>query len=261
MNIDVETIEPTPRLRNRVQLMQACMYGGRFFYSFAAGMNLLLLLIGFAPFFLHRQGEGGRTIHPIMLDIDFVHGLSITAWYLLLLVQTLLVPLNRRRLHMKLGWLSVALVPLVAISSVITALRSVREMPDMVRFAMPYPHFLFVMLTNAGVFLVCAIVGILLRKRPSVHRVLMLTASLSLLGGATSRIFWLDEVFGGDTRSGYFGPVFAWGAALTILGSLRLRTLDRWLAAGYGLIVVSNLAAAAAAPTNFWRHWAGVLTK
>lgn len=261
MNIGIETIALASRLRKRAEFMRAFMYGERFFYSFAAGINLLLLLIGFAPYILHHQGEGGRAIHPVMLGIDFVHFLSITAWYLLLLVQALLVSLDKRRLHMSLGWLSAALVPLVAISSVVTALRSVREMPDMVRFEMPYPHFLLVMLTEAGVFVVCAIAGILLRKRPSVHRVLMLTASLSLLGGATSRIPWLNDIFGGYTQSGFFGPIFAWGAVLTILGSLRLGTLDRRLAAGYGLIVVSESAAATASLTDYWAHWAEVLVK
>ena len=257
----METVEPGTRLDNRAKPRRVRLSDGRFFYAFAAAINLLLLLIGFAPYFLHRLGEGGRILHPVMLGLDFAHGLSITTWYILLLAQALLVPLSWRRLHMKLGWLSVALVPLVTISSVMTALRSVREMPDMVRFAMPYPQFLLVMLTNVGVFLACAVAGIALRRRPTVHRVLMLTASLSLLGGATSRIFWLDDIFGGDTRSGYFGPVIAWGAVLTILGSLRRGALDRRLAAGYALIVISNLAAATVAGTDSWGHWAQVLTR
>ena len=255
----METIAPASRARKRAELVRAYIHGERFFYSFAAAINLLLLLIGFAPYFLHHRGEGGRTIHPVMEDIDFIHGLSVTAWYSLLLVQALLVSWHKRRLHMRLGWLSVALVPLVTLSTVITALRSVREMPDMVRFEMPYPNFLLLMLTDVAVFSVCATAGILLRKRPGVHRVLMLTASLSLLGGATSRIPWLDDVFGGYTRSGYFGPVWAWGAVLTILASLRLGALDRRLAVGVGLFVMSELAAALALGTDTWAHWAAVL--
>lgn len=230
-----------------------------FFYPTAAGGNLLLLFLGFAPFLLHLQGEGGRIIHPGMLVFDIVHGMSILAWYVLSLAQALLVATNNRRLHTRLGWASLALIPLVAISSVITALHSVGEMPDLVFFRIPYPHFLLLMLTQVSVFLACSISGVLLRKRPSVHRVLMLTSSLSLLLGATSRIAWLNDIFGGYTPAGYFGPVFAWGALLVILGSIRLGKLDRRLAAGYALIVITNLTAYAVATTSLWEHAARAL--
>lgn len=233
--------------------------GELFFYSAAAGVNLLLLFVGFAPFLLHLQGEGGRIIHPGMVSFDVVHGMSVLAWYVLSLVQALLVASNNRRLHMKLGWISVALIPLVAISSVITALRSVGEMPGLIFFRIPYPHFLLLMLTQVSVFLVCSICGVLLRKRPSVHRVLMLTSSLSLLLGATSRIPWLNDIFGGYVQAGYFGPVFAWGALLVVLGSIRLGALDRRLAAGYGLVVFTNMIAYAISGSAFWEHWASVL--
>ena len=259
MSVGTQTMAPVPGTRKRVPRVRAYIRGDRFFYSFAATINLLLLFTGFSPYFLHHRGEGGRTIHPVMEDIDFIHGMAVTAWYSLVLVQALLVSSGNRRLHMRLGWLSVALVPLVAISTVMVALHSVREMPDMVRFEMPYPHFLLVMLTDVAVFSVCAVAGILVRKRPKAHRVLMLTASLSLLGGATSRIPWLDDVFGGYTRSGYFGPVWAWGALLTILASLRLGALDRRLAIGVGLFVMSELTAAFALGTDTWAHWSRVL--
>lgn len=222
-------------------------------------MNLLLLSAGFAPFLLHGQGEGGRIIHPGMAVFDFVHGMGIVAWYLLFLAQALLVSSDNRRLHMKLGWLSVVLVPFVAASSVITALHSVREMPSLIFFEMPYPHFLLLMLTQVGMFLGCSIAGITFRKRPSMHRALMLTSSLSLLLGATSRIPWLNDIFGGYTPSGYMGPVFAWGALLVVLGSFRLGKLDRWLATGYGLIVISNLVAFVVGGTDSWKNFATAL--
>jgi hypothetical protein len=231
----------------------------RFFYSSAAGVNLLLLFIGFAPFFLHLQGESGRTIHPRMLIFDVVHGMSILAWYVLSLIQALLVASNNRRLHTKLGWASVALIPLVAVSSVMTALRSVGTIPELNFFQIPFPHFLLLMLTQVSVFLVCSISGVLLRKRPAVHRVLMLTSSLSLLLGATSRIAWLNDIFGGYVPAGYFGPVFVWGALLTILASIRLGKLDHRFAAGYALILITNMVAYAVSATSFWERCATAL--
>ena len=259
MNIEVET-NAAP-VSGQARPVRADMRAGHLFYSFAAAVNLVVLFIGFSPFILRGLGEGNRIISPNMWAIDFAHGLSITAWYLLLLVQALLMPFGRRRLHTKLGWVSVALVPIVATLSVITALHSVRELPDMVLFQIPYPHLLLVMLMQVGVFVVCATAGILLRKHPGIHRALLLTASVSLLGGATSRIPWLNDLFGGYVPSGYFGPIFMWAAILTILGSLRVGRLDRPLAAGCGLIVISNLVAAAWALTDSWAHWARVLLR
>lgn len=244
MNAGVET--KVPSLPAPADLGTRARWATRLpglFYPFAAAVNLLLLFIGFSAFFLHGRGEANRIISPSMMALDFVHGVSITAWYVLLLVQAILVRSGARRLHMNLGWISVALVPLVTTFCVLTALHSVREMPDRIVFQLPPLQFLRLMLTQAAVFSLCATAAILLRKRSHLHGPLMLMASVSVLGGATSRIPWLNDVFGGYVPSGYFGPVFAWGAILTMLGSLRRGRLDRPLAAGYILIVISNLIA------------------
>ena len=61
---------------------------------------------------------------------------------------------------------------------------------------------------TVSVFVGCSVAGVLMRKRPQVHRVLMLTASVSLLLGATSRIPWLNDLFGGYVPAGYFGDEY-----------------------------------------------------
>jgi hypothetical protein len=194
-----------------------------------------------------------------MFALDAVHGTIVVAWFVLLLVQSLLVSSGNRRLHRKLGWLSVALVPLVAISSVMVALRSVQLAQHLVVFQMPNPNFLMVMLGHIAGFFGCAVAGIVLRKRPAAHRVLMLVATVCLLPGATARISWLNDCFGGYDPTGYFGPVFAWGALLVIVGSFLRGALDRRMVAGWCFIVSSNLVAFAISSTDGWRHWSAIL--
>jgi hypothetical protein len=67
---------------------------------------------------------------------------------------------------------------------------------------------------------------------------------------------WLNALFGGDTLAGFFGPIFALGAGLVLVNSLRCRKFDRPLAIGYGATVVTYLLAAFVGSTDAWRHLA-----
>ncbi len=233
----------------------------RIFYSITAALILLIMFAGFREFFTSGHGDGGRIIAPGIMPTVIVHGMAITAWYVLSLVQSLLISVKNRKLHMKLGWSSVMLVPVVAVSGVLVAIRSVQGTPGFVFFGMKYEDFLLLMLVEIAVFTLCVLAGILTRKRPEIHRSMMLTASLSLLLGATARMPWLNAPFGGNTPAGFFGPVFALGAVLLLVNSVRLRAFDRWLAAGYGVMVVSYGLAFYLGPTDAWRHLASGLLK
>lgn len=230
----------------------------RVFYTTTAALILMIMFVGFREFFTTGHGDGGRIINPKILPTVIVHGLSITAWYVLVLVQSLLIALKNRRLHMKLGWCSIALVPVIAVSGVLVALRSARGAPvDFVFFGMPYrSDFVLVMLTEMVVFSLCVTVGLLYRKRSDVHRAMMLSASLSLLLGATARMPWLHPLFGGETRAGFFGPIFVFGAGLVLVNSLRCRAFDRWLAAGFGGTVVVYLLAMQLGASTAWHQMA-----
>jgi len=230
----------------------------RLFYSTTSALILVILFVGFREFFTTGHGDGGRIINPQILPTVIVHGLSITAWYILVLVQSLLITLKNRRLHMKLGWVSVALVPVIAVSGVLVALRSARGAPaDFVFFGMPYrSDFVLIMLTEMVVFTLCVAAGLAYRKRPDIHRAMMLSASLSLLLGATARMPWVNALFGGQTRAGFFGPIFVFGAALVLVNSIRCRAFDRWLAVGFGGTVVLYLVAMLAGATPAWHQLA-----
>src|SRR5688572_18691285 len=74
----------------------------RLFYSIASIALLALTFIGFRFFYLHMQAFPGRPLTPPIRTLVIAHGVSMTVWMLLAVVQPLLVAANRKRVHMAL---------------------------------------------------------------------------------------------------------------------------------------------------------------
>ena len=85
---------------------------------------------------------------------------------------------------------------------------------------------------------------------------MMLLASLSILAGATVRMPVLFPVFGKDGWVGIFGPIFTLGAVFLLVRSFLGRAFDRWLAAGYAVMVMTYVAACKFAVSNGWSYLA-----
>ena len=237
------------------------MKADRYFYSSAAAVLLLLMLIGFHPFYTHGTGVAGRRIDPSILPLVTVHGLAIAAWFVLFLVQSLLISVRNRRLHMRLGWSAVAIGLTIACTGSMVAIRSVQISPPILFFGMPYARFLLVMLTEIALFTFFLAAGILLRKRPEIHRPMMLLAGLTILAGATVRIPALYTLFGKTGWIGLFGAVFCLGAVLVIVRSALKRRWDKWFVAGYAFWVFAYIASTNLALTDAWSHLAAEILK
>lgn len=239
------------------------MESDRAFYSTAAALNLIIMMVGFSSFYTTGNGEGGRIIARAIYPVVLVHGMSVTAWYLLSLTQSLLIAGKNRRFHMKLGWSAAVLLPVVAISGVLVAVRSAQRSGGFVFFGMNYRQgFLLVMLVEIAVFTGLVLAGLALRKRPEIHRAMMLSASLSLLLGATTRIPALVALFGGhDSRVAFFGPVFVLAAILVLVRSVLIRSFDRWLAVACASMMIAYLAAEQLSRTDAWLQLADRLLK
>jgi hypothetical protein len=224
----------------------------RYFYSITGIVMLMVTFLGFQPFYFGGKGMGGRTISPQLLPLVLVHGAAMTAWMILFLIQSLLIPTRNRRLHMKLGWGAIAVAAVVTISGFMVAVQSVRPVPDVPFWGMAYRQFLLVMLAEVTLFTFFVLAGVLSRKRPEIHRAMMLLASLSILAGATVRMPILFPIFGEGGWVGIFGPIFTLGAVFLLVRSLLSRTFDRWLAAGYVAMVVLYVAASKFAVSDAW---------
>jgi hypothetical protein len=228
----------------------------RFFYTGAAGVFLALMIVAFHPFFLRGTHFDGSPIDPSIFWIVAVHGISITAWFVLFLAQSLLIAVRNRRVHMTLGWSAIVIGIVIAGSGTLVAIRSVQLTPGFVFFNMEYPRFLLAMFTEMAMFTAFLTTGIVTRKKPRAHRPMMLLTGLTILPGATARIPMLYPVFGHSGWIGLFGPVFCMGAILLLIRLAMTRKVDPWFAEGYAIWVVGYIAATNLSLTETWSRMA-----
>ena len=238
------------------------MKSDRFFYSAAGAVFLLMMVVGFHPFITSGSGLAGRKIDPVVFPLVLVHGLAIAAWYVLFFIQSLLITVRNRRIHMKLGWSVIVIALTIACTGSLVAIRSVQITPAAFHFfGMEYSRFLLVMLTEIALYTFFVAAGVLVRKQPKIHRAMMLLASLTLLAGATARMPFLYPFFGETGWVGLFGPVFCLGATLLLVRFTMTRTLDRGFAAGYAFWVIAFIVSEKLSLTNTWSRWAGTILK
>ncbi len=232
------------------------------FYSAAGAVFLVAMLVGFRSFVSSGTGVAGRMIDPVIFRLDLVHGLAIASWFVLFFIQSLLIGTRNRRLHFKLGWSVIAVALAIAITGPWVAFRSVQiTPPEFHFFGMLYSRFLLVMFTEIALYSAFVTIGILTRKKPQIHRSAMLLAGLCLLAGATSRMPFLDPVFGATGWIGLFGPVFCLGALLLLIRCVLTRSFDRWFAMGYAVWVILFIASEKLALTETWSAMAGWILK
>jgi hypothetical protein len=232
------------------------MQPDRYFFSISAIIILSIAFVGFWPFYFAGEGLRGRKISAQLFPLVLVHGTAMTAWVILFLVQSLLISTRNRKLHMKLGWSAIAVAAVIAITGSMVAVQSVRPAPKIPFWGMEYRQFLLIMLAEIALFTIFVLAGILTRKRPEIHRAMMLLASLSILAGATVRIPILFPFFGESGWVGIFGPIFCLGATFLIIRSLLKRAADRWFAAGYAAMLAFYGAAAEFAVSDTWSQLA-----
>lgn len=156
----------------------------RFFVGVALTM-LVVIALGFGRSFYARPLYVDRPLAAYLV----VHGITMTAWYLLFLVQTVLVSAARTHLHRKLGYAGLALAAAVVATGVVVNLnlvprqqalggvRSPAELEFLLRFALDS-------ISSLGAFAIVIGTAIAFRRRPGVHRRLMFWAFVWTLGPA-----------------------------------------------------------------------------
>ena len=233
----------------------------RLFYTAVGAMFLVLTVIGFQRYIFGGKHADGTAIDPTILAIVVAHSTAIFAWFVLFFVQSLLISTRNRGLHMKLGWSVLLIASTIAVTGPLVATRSVRLAPDFVIFDWPGRPFLLVMYSEIALYVVFVAIGVLNRKRPRIHRPMMLMASLSIISGATGRIPLVASIFGSHHWTGIFGPVVALGAILLLVRWAMTRSFEREFAIGFASLVAVSVAAAGLAETNAWVNLAGVILK
>jgi hypothetical protein len=233
----------------------------RLFYTAAGAIFLLLTVIGFRHYIFGGKHDDGTPIDPSNLTTVIVHSSSIFAWYVMFLVQSLLISTHNRRLHMKLGCSVLVIASMIGLTGPLVAIRWTHLNPNTVVFDWTSLQFLLIMYAAIAMYVVFVTIGVLNRKRPRIHRPMMLLACLSMLTAATTRVPLINSVFGSHTWTGLYGPVVSLGALLVLMRLAITRRIDRELAVAYGAFVVLTVAVSRLAVTNVWVNLAGMILK
>jgi len=235
----------------------------RLFYSGAALLLLVLMLLGFQQFYLHGRAFPNRELTPPIRTLLILHGIGMTSWMLLFLVQPLLIVSGNRRVHMMLGRAGAVLAACIVFLGLLVGIEAARvNPPDMKLWGLVPRQFMAVPVISILMFAGFAFAGIWNRRRPEVHRPMMLLAVLAVITAAIDRIDAIQSLYRGTLWGTIFGPFFSMlvvGLVLLFLKRLLTRSWDRWFAMGYAGLVIASALIMQVATTSAWDHVARLL--
>ncbi len=233
---------------------------------FFAGMALAAFAVVFTGFSssyylwpitratLYPAGQPISSSLPLVVHL---HAVLFSAWVLLLVTQVSLVVTGRVAVHRRLGGLAAGLIPLMVVTGLVTAVRGAR---DGWNPGGPYPDalsFMFVGVADITVFAGLAGAGLAWRRRPDLHKRLMLLATLGgLMWPAITRM---------PILSGRFVPMFALLSTLVLAPAVRdlwhgART--RWVTLLVGLGILATFPLRVVIGTSApWRAFATWLVR
>ena len=217
-------------------------------YTWAAIVAILTVLAGFAPTY-YLKGAFGT---PDLSAFKHVHGLVMTAWFALFLVQVRLVATGRILDHRKLGVAGALLAVLVV--GVGTGLGIAAARAGSAPAGLPPLVFLVLPLGEMFVFAVLVTAAIALRKRSAWHKRLMLLASLALLAPAMARLPFEFVATGGPLV--FFALVDAIILACIAFDTVKNRRLHPAFIAGFIFVIVGQFGRLALSQTPQWMTFA-----
>ncbi|MCA1621677.1 MAG: hypothetical protein LC795_20875 [Acidobacteria bacterium] len=225
----------------------------RLFYTGMAVAAVATVFAGFARTYYLRPyfaaGSLGALLH--------LHGVVFTSWLALLLAQTLLVAANRTRLHRRLGVAGGVLAALMVVVGCVTAV--VRAKIIGVPPGAPDPLvFLTVPLGDMLVFAILVGAGFYHRRRPDVHKRLMLLATIAILPAATARLPFAFIQQAGPLA--FFGLADLFIVICLVYDLVSRRRPHRATVWGGLLIVVSHPLRFVVGSTRAWLWFATWLT-
>lgn len=229
-------------------------------YLLAAIIFPLIVLAGFARTY-YLKGAFATPALPSL--IVHVHGIIMTAWVVLFIVQVTLVARRRTKLHQQLGIAGAGLAVLVFVFGIVTALYAAARFvnnPSLLPAADPPPlPFLIIPLGDMVIFAILISTALYYRQRLDIHKRLMLLAAINLLTPAIARIPLEFIVKGGPLA--FFGLTDLVLIGFVAFDTIRHRRLHpAFLWGGLFLILMQPLRIILA-PTNAWISFAAALVR
>ena len=156
----------------------------RFFFGFMAILLCVVVFIGFSPTYF----RAGLIHAPLASPILHVHGAVFTLWMLLFLTQSALISARRVAWHRTLGTIAFCLPPIMVTLGTIAGIDALHRgvhigpLDPATSFAIP----------AIGIVLFTVLIwrSWATRRRPDVHKRLILLATMSLCEAAFGRFPW-----------------------------------------------------------------------
>jgi len=222
----------------------------RFYVGVAAFMTLMVL-VGFWPSYFGQFLRSGLPDRPWVIHL---HGLIFVGWMVLLVAQVILVAGGRTQAHRRVGtfgiaygFLVLAMGLVVSIAAPVLHFRAGEQTLDAAA------GFVIIPLGDMVLFAGFLIAAVIYRRRPEIHKRLMLLATNALLFAAAGRlsnfislpaatVLWLSPVLLGmlydKWAHGKVHRIYLFGLVILMVGFTRifLTQSEAWLPIGRRLI-------------------------
>jgi hypothetical protein len=215
-----------------------------FFFLFMVTLILVTVIIGFGQsYFLP-----GMILAKLPNALVHVHAAIFVSWILLLIVQTVLVSVDRVRWHMQLGILGLVLAPLMVIAGTWAILDSIhrRGVPRVPQGAMLAGDLL-----ELAFFSIFVTWGLLKRRDKAAHKRLMLFSTIAILGPAINR--WPFTFMASAPAQGAF--FLAFPALIVIFDLITLKKIHRSTLSGTLLILLMVAAMRLVPSLDVWEQF------
>jgi len=172
----------------------------KFFMGLAVAM-LALVVAGFARTFYLRPLFGAIDEPTRSAELPWhllVHGFIMTSWFALVVMQTLLIAKRNVAFHRRLGIAGAALAVLVVVGAMFTVVEYVvrREAAGMAITERQHSVVVGDTLNLLVYFPLFVAGGLYFRRKPEVHKRLMLASCLVMLDPVAARFFTLFTIAG-----------------------------------------------------------------
>lgn len=235
----------------------------RLYYLISGFLILAAVLVGFRFFYMHGQASGGGPITPQIVPLVVLHGILMSCWITLFIAQSGLIVARKTRTHMSLGVVGVVLYFLILTVGTVMGVLSMHYSP-LANFGPWGPRkFLTVPLTALCGFGLLVGIALLYRRKPAVHRPLMLLGTLFAASAGIDRIQTFTHPFDvighGSLGVSIWGPALAAALLLWPLKLAMTRRWDRYYAAGFAALATVSMLSALVSATMWWDRLAAVI--
>ena len=253
-----ETISSTatqPQIQSEVV---RAVQSERLFYVIAGIVMLITTTAGFRLFLAEGKGFGGEEITRQIVPLVVIHGLAMFSWIILFLVQSVFILNGNRRLHMRIGVFGAALAGVMVVLGSATAILSAHHNPEVYQPLGGARFFLATMLGEMIGFGALVAIAVVYRRRPEIHRPMMLSASLMIISGSLARCPYISR-FAIMPPLYVLGPALVLGALFLVLHWAMTRSVSGWYALGYCAFAVASIIFIVIGHSTLWNQLAGAI--